>query len=77
MGRGEKGVDFEERTEHRLNDHADRLRALETGFATQTVIVQNLCEKVCSLINWIKALVVVWCTGMGGFFIWYIQSLPR
>lgn len=70
-------MDFEERTEKRLNDHADRIRYLETGFAAQTVIVQELCKKMDSLINWIKALLLAWCTSMGGFLIWYIQSLPR
>lgn len=70
-------MDEQERVEHRLNDHAGRIRALETGFAAQTVIVQELCKKMDSLINWIKTLLIAWCTGIGGFVIWYIQSLPR
>ena len=70
-------MDEQERVENRLNDHADRLRALETGFAAQTVIVQELCKKLDSLISWIKALLVAWGTGLGAFLIWYIQSLPR
>lgn len=70
-------MDFEERTEKRLNDHAGRIRYLETNDARQTVIIEELCKKMDSLINWIKALLMAWGTGMGGFFIWYIQSLPR
>ncbi len=56
-----------ERAEHRLNDHSDRIRALETGFAAQTVIVQELCKKMDSLINLKQALLMAWGTGMGGF----------
>lgn len=76
MGR-DGGMDEQERVENRLNDHAGRLRALETGFAAQAVIVQELCKKLDSLINWIKALLMAWGTGLGAFLIWYIQSLPR
>ena len=68
---------FEEVTERRLNDHAERIRYLETNNARQTVIIEELCKKMDSLISWIKALLIAWCTGMGGFLIWYIQSLPR
>jgi hypothetical protein len=71
------GLNFEERTEKRLNDHADRIRYLETNDARQAVIIEELCKKMDSLISWIKALLIAWCTGMGGFLIWYIQSLPR
>jgi len=74
---GGDGLDFEERTEKRLNDHADRIRYLETNDARQTVIIEELCKKMDNLISWIKALLIAWCTGMGGFLIWYIQSLPR
>ena len=78
MGRdGEMVLDFEERCERRLNDHAERLRVLETSDARQSVMIEQLCEKLDNLISWMKALLVVWVTGMGGFLIWYIQSLPR
>lgn len=70
-------VNFEERTERRLNDHSDRLRALETSDARQTVLIEEMVKKMDSLISWIKALLIAWATGMGGFIIWYIQSLPR
>lgn len=70
-------MDFEERTELRLNDHSDRIRALETSAARNGVIITELCKKMDSLINWIKALIVTLITGSGGFIIWYIKSLPR
>lgn len=70
-------LDFEERCERRLNDHAERLRVLETSDARQSVMIEQLCEKLDNLISWMKALLVVWVTGMGGFLIWYVQSLPR
>ena len=41
----EMGLNFEERTEKRLNDHADRIRYLETNDARQTVIIEELCKK--------------------------------
>lgn len=71
------GTDFEDRTERRLNDHSERLRALETSDVRQTVLIEELVKKMDSLISWIKALLIAWATGMGGFIIWYIQSLPR
>lgn len=70
-------VTFEERAEKRLNDHAERLRELEKSDARQTVLIEELVKKMDSLISWIKALLIAWATGMGGFIIWYIQSLPR
>jgi hypothetical protein len=70
-------LNFEEVTERRLNDHSDRIRLLETNDARQTIIIEELCKKMDSLINWIKTLILAYATGTGGFLIWYIQSLPR
>ncbi len=70
-------MDFEERTEKRLNNHSERLRALETSNAKQEIMIEQLCLKLDSLVSWIKALVVsIVGTGVG-FIVWYIQSLPR
>jgi len=78
IGRGRRcAVDLEERTEKRLNDHSERLRALETSNAKQEIMIEQLCLKLDSLVSWMKALLIAWVTGMGGFIIWYIQSLPR
>lgn len=70
-------MDFEERTEKRLNGHSERLRALETSNAKQEIMIEQLCLKLDSLVSWMKALLIAWVSGMGGFLIWYIQSLPR
>lgn len=68
---------FHEVVERRINDHAERIRALENSDAKQGVMIEQLCLKLDSLISWMKALLIAWSTGMGGFLIWYIQSLPR
>jgi len=70
-------VNFEEVAERRLNDHAERLRTLETSDARKGVMIEQLCAKLDNLIAWIKAILVAWITGMGGFFIWYVQSLAK
>jgi hypothetical protein len=64
-------LDFEERTEQRLNNHSDRIRALETNDARQTIIIEELCKKMDSLINWIKALILAYATGTGLFYLAY------
>lgn len=54
-----------------------RIVALEKADAEFAIKLENLLEKIDSLTGWIKALVVsIVGTGVG-FFIWYIQSLPR
>jgi uncharacterized coiled-coil protein SlyX len=82
-------ADFEEVTERRLNDHADRIRALEVKDATQNAKIDSLCEKLEKLSEQIGILMefmrsILWKTigGMGavlalfmGFFFWYVQSL--
>jgi uncharacterized coiled-coil protein SlyX len=82
-------ANFEELTERRLNDHGDRLRALEIKDATQNAKIDSLCEKLEELSKSIGALMefmksILWKTigGMGGllvlfmgFFFWYVQSL--
>ena len=70
-------LNFEEVTERRLNDHSDRIRLLETNDTRQTIIIEELCKKMDSLINWIKTLILAYAAGTGSFLIWYIQSIPR
>ena len=83
--------DFEERTERRLNDHADRIRALEIKDATQNEQLTILFKKLDDLSQDIRELMrfmksILWKTigGMGivlmvfvGFFFWYVQSLAK
>jgi uncharacterized coiled-coil protein SlyX len=82
-------ANFEELTERRLNDHADRIRALEIKDATQNAKIDSLCEKLEKLSEQIGTLMefmrsILWKTigGMGaalalfmGFFFWYVQNL--
>ena len=59
-------MDFEERCETRLNAHSEKIRALETSDAMQSVMIEQLCEKLDSLISWMKALLIAWITGAVG-----------
>ena len=66
-----------EEMKEQLRDHEKRIVALEKANAEFAIRLQNLIEKIDSLTDWIKALVVsIIGTGVG-FIIWYIQSLPR
>lgn len=82
-------MNFEERTEQRLNDHGERIRMLEIGNATQNERLGALCKKLDSLAESITDLMdflktCLWkALGVGGtffmvflgFFIWYVQGL--
>lgn len=84
-------MDFEERTENRLNDHAARIRVLEVKDAEQNARLEMLCEKLDKLSDqigdWMDFMKQVLWKVLGGggaiflallgFLIWYIQSLPR
>ena len=60
-----------------VKEHERRIVALEKADAEFAIRLENLVEKIESLTNWIKALVLsILGTGVG-FVIWYIQSLPR
>ena len=66
-----------EEVREQLRDHEKRIVALEKADAEFAIRLQNLIEKIENLTGWIKALVVSIITTGVGFFIWYIQSLPR
>ena len=82
---------FHEAAERRLNDHAERIRILEIGNASQNEKIDTLCRAIGDLTTRIDNLMdflesCLWKTvGIGGamltafmgFFIWYVQSLPR
>lgn len=82
-------MNFEERTERRLNDHGDRIRVLEIREAAQNEKIDSLCTKLDELSKSIKDLMdfmrsILWKAlgAMGGlflvflgFFIWYVQHL--
>ncbi len=82
-------MDFEEVTERRLNDHAERIRVLEVKDASQDGKIEMLCEKIDNLSNqigdWLDFMKQAIWKGLGamgailliflGFFVWYVQQL--
>lgn len=60
-----------------MKDHERRIAFLEKSDAEFAVRLENLCKKLDELTSWIKALVVAIVTTGVGFFVWYVQSLPR
>lgn len=60
-----------------MRDHERRIALLEKSDAEFTIRIENLCKKLDELTGWIKALVITIVTAGGGFFVWYVQSLPR
>ena len=84
-------LNFEDRTEVRLNDHGDRIRTLEIKDAKDGERISSLYTKMDELLSiidkWMQfAQALYWkvLAGaggiiiiLGGFFIWYVQSIPR
>ena len=60
-----------------LQDHEQRLRKLEDGSIRISERMESVCEKIESLTTWIKWLIITLCSVFLGFFVWYVQSLPR
>ena len=77
-----------EQHDGRLDGHDDRLSKVENSQIRTEVVVQNLCDQIKTLVDTMKeqqkaqtkmvlgiastAIVI-----LVGFFIWYIQSIPR
>ena len=59
----------------KLDDHEKRIGTLEISDAKTSEKIQNLIEKIDSLMTWIKALVMLGITSLIGFFFWYIQNI--
>jgi len=60
-----------------LQDHEQRLRRLEENSIRLSERLENLCKELSGLTLWMKTLVGLMLTSLVGFFVWYIQSLPR
>jgi hypothetical protein len=60
-----------------LHDHEQRLRRLEENSIRLGERLESLCKEISSLTVWMKTLVGLMLTSLVGFFIWYVQSLPR
>lgn len=74
--------------DERLGVHGDRLDKLENSQIRTEVVVQNLCDQIKTLVDTMKEqqksvqTMVLGIAGTAivllvGFFIWYIQSIPR
>lgn len=52
----------------------DRVHVLEKSDVRMTERVDNLIKQLESLTAWVKTLVILLVTTLGGFFIWYVQN---
>lgn len=68
---------FHEDIKEQIQEHEERIRMLEITNTRLAERIDNLCKEISSLTSWIKGLVIAFLTTLSGFFIWYIQSLPR
>lgn len=66
-----------ERTEIRVNNHSQRLTTLEKDSTTAIVQINYLIKEISNLVSTIKWAMTFAITVLIGFFIWYIQSIPR
>ena len=66
---------IDQQLSNKLDDHESRIRILEIREAETGQKIENLVEKLDTLIVWIKALVVIGATSFISFFFWYIQNL--
>jgi hypothetical protein len=60
-----------------LRDHEKRIVALEKSDAEFTLKIQYLCEKIDTLISWLKAVFFALLASGLGFFVWYLQGLSH
>jgi hypothetical protein len=72
----------------RLNTHGEKLDKLENSQIRTEVVVENLCKEIESLVVAIKESnskttnILLGVSGfiitiLVGFFIWYVQTIPR
>ena len=76
-GNGLSVCNLHEEIRESMRDHERRIALLEKSDAEFAVRLENLCKKLDELTGWIKALVIAIVTTGVGFFVWYVQSLPR
>lgn len=59
----------------RVDDHEERIRTLEEKTTETFVRMDNTCRKLDALTKVLYWVAAAWTTALGGFFLWYIQSL--
>lgn len=67
--------EFHEEFKEQLKNHDARIYELEKRDAEFTLKIKHLCEKIDTLISWLKAVFLAVMGSGLGFFIWYIQGL--
>jgi cytoskeletal protein RodZ len=67
-----------------LQEHKEHFERLDVRMEKQEnsqvrteVVVEHLCKKIDQLISVLVGGILTIVAAMGGFIIWYIQSLPR
>ncbi|HSH25253.1 MAG TPA: hemolysin XhlA family protein [Massilibacterium sp.] len=63
--------------ERRLNNHGDRIDALEQHKSRTETQIENLINQIKSLVSTMKWFMGLMVATLLGFFIWYIQQLGR
>lgn len=65
------------RHDEKLDNHETRIQNLEKTDATLIERMDNLISQMQAVTGWIKWLIVTIILTLSGFFVWYIQSIPR
>ena len=61
----------------RLNNHGERIDALEQHKSRTEVEIKNLIEQIKSLVTTMRWFMGLFASSLIGFFIWYIQNIGR
>ena len=63
--------------DQRLNNHGERIDALEQHKSRTEVEIKNLIEQIKSLVTTMRWFMGLFASSLIGFFIWYIQNIGR
>jgi hypothetical protein len=61
----------------KVENHEGRIVKLETSKEVTAVQFKNLCDKVDGLTKALWFLGTSILVSLAGFFVWYVQSIPR
>jgi hypothetical protein len=71
------GARMEKELYEKVDNHEKRITSLETNEKVTAVQFKNLCDKVGDLTKALWFLGTSIFVSLAGFFIWYVQSIPR
>lgn len=60
-----------------LDNHETRIQDLEKADVKLFERIDSLISQMQSVTGWIKWLIITLILSLTGFFIWYIQSIPK